>query len=429
MAGRLQASLAVLLHFACARAVEIALAGYAEENDLNNLRRLAATVVDINGVASEIVSLTHNSHRASLGARSVAAAATELVASINVIEQSSNQVLQEVRDVSRTATDVRDNVDNLRAAMSDITATTDETQATVKGVEGAFVQIANTLGAIDAIARQTNLLALNATIEAARAGEAGRGFAVVASEVKALAGQTANATRDIGQSIAGMRAVIGTLTDTLARSQKAVHFGRAAIDGVAETVERTSTTVASVIDHMGEIAHVLSQQSEASSEIATTIEAEARLTTENEASLDRMAGKLQLGNDHLSASAQNWFQASSTQALCEMAKIDHVLFKKRVIDSLTGRQAWRSGDVPDHNGCRLGKWYNGLNNDCICSLPAFRNLVEPHRRVHEAARTALACHETGRTDEAIRQLSEMDQASQEVIQLLDDLSATIKERC
>ena len=50
---------------------------------------------------------------------------------------------------------------------------------------------------IATIAKQTNLLALNATIEAARAGDMGRGFAVVAGEVKALASQTAAATKRI----------------------------------------------------------------------------------------------------------------------------------------------------------------------------------------------------------------------------------------
>lgn len=69
-------------------------------------------------------------------------------------------------------------------------------------IEHLVAQIGRVSGVadqIDAIARQTNLLALNATIEAARAGEAGRGFAVVAGEVKALAGQTSEATGEIAE--------------------------------------------------------------------------------------------------------------------------------------------------------------------------------------------------------------------------------------
>lgn len=424
-AGQLHASLAALLRLACARAADTAVARHRDENDLINLRRLSDTVVSINDVTSEIVSLSYNAHRTATGARSVASAATQLVASIQAIEHSSNQALNEINNVNQGSIAVSDDIESLRTAISGVTAATQETQTTVAGVENAFTHIAGTLGAIDAIARQTNLLALNATIEAARAGEAGRGFAIVAAEVKALAQQTASATQEIGQSIADMRDVLATLVETIARSQAAVLSGRTAIDNVTETVERTCAQIALVMNHMDEITTVLSQQGQASSEIAATIETEARLNVENEASLHHMSEKLHLGNDHLSASAEDWFKATSPQALCEMAKIDHVLFKKRVVDSLTGRASWPSGEVPDHDSCRLGKWYNATSAGCICDLPAFKSLVEPHKRVHEMARAALQCHEAGRMDDAIRHLAEMDQASEEVIERLNVLSAAI----
>ncbi len=96
------------------------------------------------------------------------------------------------------------------------------TNAAVKELNEAAGRIGDVVKLITDIAEQTNLLALNATIEAARAGDAGRGFAVVASEVKALAGQTAKATEDIGAQIAGMQqattrsiAAIGAIERTI----------------------------------------------------------------------------------------------------------------------------------------------------------------------------------------------------------------------
>ncbi len=74
-----------------------------------------------------------------------------------------------------------------------------------------IAKVAKVAEQIEAIAKQTNLLALNATIEAARAGDAGKGFAVVAGEVKQLAGQTSEATAQIGETLQMLNNRTGSL--------------------------------------------------------------------------------------------------------------------------------------------------------------------------------------------------------------------------
>lgn len=82
----------------------------------------------------------------------------------------------------------------------------------IDALRGEIDRVGNVAEKINSVASQTNLLALNATIEAARAGEAGRGFAVVANEVKALSGQTTEATKQIKDVVASLHASIGEIS-------------------------------------------------------------------------------------------------------------------------------------------------------------------------------------------------------------------------
>jgi methyl-accepting chemotaxis protein len=110
----------------------------------------------------------------------------------------------------------------------------------VSGLAEAVGKVGQVVTLITDIAEQTNLLALNATIEAARAGDAGKGFAVVASEVKNLASQTAKATEEISQQIAGI--------------QQATNSSVGAIGNIGATIDEINTisaTIAAAIEEQG----------------------------------------------------------------------------------------------------------------------------------------------------------------------------------
>ena len=146
----------------------------------------------------------------------VAAAAEELTVSI--------------QEVARQATEAR-------AVVGEAAARAQATDTLVRDMAQAAERVGGVIGLIQDVASRTSLLALNASIEAARAGEQGRGFAVVATEVKDLAGQTAEATREIAAQVAAMCANFQAATDALA-----------AIGGTVRRVAAITETVDDAVD-------------------------------------------------------------------------------------------------------------------------------------------------------------------------------------
>ena len=177
-------------------------------------------------------------------AMAVASASEQAAANVQTVASAAEELSSSIQEISRQV------ADSTRIA-SDAVEEIEQTTARVQGLTDAANRIGEVVNLITDIAEQTNLLALNATIEAARAGEAGKGFAVVASEVKNLASQTAKATEEISQQVAGI--------------QTATQASATAITGISTTIGRMSEITASV-------AAAVEEQGAATAEIARNVE-------------------------------------------------------------------------------------------------------------------------------------------------------------
>ena len=355
--------------------------------------------------------------------QTIATAVEELDAAIGQISSVTNNVSEEADQTQRAIESGLASVEAASASMDRIEATASSAGERAQRMAEAFSDIRKILEVIDAIAKQTNLLALNATIEAARAGEAGRGFAVVAGEVKVLANQTAKATEEIRGRIEATNAEVDQMLSAMAETMQAVSNGRNDIAVVRSEVEQAAQRVGHVTGRIGDAASGITEQSAATREVARSIEVIREKTT-NSLSNARKAVEAVTRSEDIIKEQLDEFQAMSLPgSVIEFAKSDHALWKKRLAGMLVGASKLEASELADHHQCRLGKWYDSLSEPAYRNHPAFAALEGPHSRVHKHGRTAAELFARGDRIGALAEYQQMEAASAEVVELLEQLSS------
>ncbi len=252
------------------------------------LEKLQALIHEVLDTASQVTAGSREILEASRAAlqqaeeqkdrtHAAATSAEEMSATVLQVARDAGDAADTARSASEIAETGGQTVESGMASMGRVEERVREIAAQVRDLGRRTGEIGAVMQVIDDIADQTNLLALNAAIEAARAGEHGRGFAVVADEVRKLSEKTAQATRQVRQTVAGIQKeteqAVASVEDGLREVEEASAQVRQGGQALAEIVARIEQTA----DRVAQIATATDEQSAAVGEISRNLDAVADL--------------------------------------------------------------------------------------------------------------------------------------------------------
>ncbi len=249
----------------------------------------------------------------------------DVAGAVEIIDQQSEQQTREFSNLNQAAKEMEEKstgineavhagIEVAEEAVTDLQTSRKQADSSLREIEqlavsvqeiaAALRELGKTLGevrgvaqTIRSIAGQTNLLALNATIEAARAGDAGRGFAVVASEVKALAGQTAEATKQIDETLDTLTGEIEKLqqksdkgAENSIHSQEGTREIGAAIEMISQAVNKMNDSLGHIGSNTREITGSVNQVVDTLASLDQSLEESCSNIGESKERLNRLRG-------------------------------------------------------------------------------------------------------------------------------------------
>ncbi len=220
------------------------------------------------GVALASSEIAQGNHDLSARTEQQASALEEAAASMEELGSAVSHSADNARQASQMAA----SASTVAQQGGDVVA---QVVHTMKDINESSSRISEIISVIDGIAFQTNILALNAAVEAARAGEQGRGFAVVASEVRALAGRSADAAKEI-------KTLIGA---SVAR----VEQGTTLVDRAGSTMGEVVSAIRRVTDIVTEISAASTEQNTGVAQVSEAVTQIDQATQQNVALVEQMA--------------------------------------------------------------------------------------------------------------------------------------------
>lgn len=274
---------------------------------------------------------------------------------------------QAIDELNARNSSAKNSLENLVNLINQIDMSVSQSTESLTQFRLSFEEINKYINEINQLSRQTNLIAINSAIEAAHVGSKGAGFSVIAKEIKYLSDQVNTSADNIS---------------VLTRS----------IESSASNVGAVVSDQRPVIERINEdINHVVES-------IKIVISRSARM--------------------------QSIISFISTLQFLNTVKLDHVIWKLQVYKLLLEKR--EDYNVNAHTDCRLGKWYYEGEGRNFSQHATYRQLEKPHAEVHTSGRLALEAFFNDDKSGMTIALEKMEEASNSVVRLVDELAADIK---
>lgn len=371
-------------------------------------------------------------HQQNMEISSISSTTEELTTSItgvaNYATAIMNKTVASVDEVNRMSHLLNTALDEILLTESTFTNIVDKFNKLQEYVQ----TIESVVKLINDIADQTNLLALNASIEAARAGEHGKGFSVVAQEVRKLAESTVNSVQQVHDTVNNLKYFSKDVAVSISETSQIVkHSSNDAKESINE-LDKLIAMIKEISEETTTTAAITEEQAAAIDEISNRLNQLSLLTEDNEV-LGKNTGKAvyEVGQEILKFRTN--FLAShnihkTTKAVLHISKTDHLLWKWRIYNLFLGIGDLEVDSIASHKECLLGKWYyNEATKKLFQNSRSFDQLDTYHEQVHMHAKKAAQLFKQGYKEQAEESLAQIEVASKQVINLINNLLSEIKE--